>query len=137
VQLATPAELTHSPATARVAALTGANVLDGTATPNPTGSTIRLSTGGELASTQQASGPVKIAVQPWELELCDPASTALTDRVVSVRDDHGRRLVRLTRFSVQIGPESNGRPTIVEGQPVGLRAAPGDVRVIVDQAAPL
>jgi molybdate transport system ATP-binding protein len=135
VQLASAGELTHSPATARVAALTGANVMDGTATPNPNGSTIRLSTGGELASSQRASGPVQIAVQPWELKLCDPASTALTDWVVSVRDDHGRWLVRLTRFSVQIGPEGNGRPAIVEGQPVGLRAAPGDVRVMVNDAA--
>jgi molybdate transport system ATP-binding protein len=135
VQLARPAELTHSPATARVAALTGANVLDGTATPNPTGSTIRFTTGGELASSQRASGPVHIAVQPWMLKLCDPASTALTDRVVSVRDDHDRLLVRLTRFSVQIPPESNGRPAVVPGQQVGLRAAPADVRVIADEDA--
>jgi molybdate transport system ATP-binding protein len=137
VQVAGADELTHSPATARVAALTGANVLDGTATPNPTGSTIALTAGGELASTQRASGPVQIAVAPWELELCDPGSAALTDRVVSVRDDHGRRFVRLTRFSVQVGPEANGRPAIVEGQPVGLRAAPDAVRVIGDAAAPV
>ncbi|MBV9165406.1 MAG: ABC transporter ATP-binding protein [Solirubrobacterales bacterium] len=130
VQLASAAELTQSPATARVAALTGANVLDGTATPSATGSMIRLTTGGELASSQRASGPVQIAVQPWELELCDPVSTALTDTVVSVRDDHGRLLVRLTKFSLQIRPESNGRPPLAEGQSVGLRAAPRDVRVI-------
>ena len=130
VQLASAAELTQSPATARVAALTGANVLDGTATPSATGSMIRLTTGGELASSQRASGPVQIAVQPWELELCEPVSTALTDTVVSVRDDHGRLLVRLTRFSVALRLASNGRPPIAEGQPVGLRAAPRDVRVI-------
>jgi ABC-type sulfate/molybdate transport systems ATPase subunit len=135
VQLANAAELTRNPATARVAALTGANVLDGTATPNQTGSTIRLSAGGELASSQRASGPVQIAVSPWKLELCDPTSAALTDQVMSIRSDHGRQLVRLTRFSVQIGPESNGRPAIVEGQPVGLRVAPGDVRVIANEDA--
>jgi molybdate transport system ATP-binding protein len=135
VQLAGAAELTCCPATARVAALTGANVIDGTATPSPTGSTIRLTTGGELASAQEASGPVQIAVQPWELKLCDPASTTLTDRVVSVRDDHGRLLVRLTRFTVQIRPESNGRPAIAEGQAVGLRAEPGAVHVIANENA--
>jgi ABC-type sulfate/molybdate transport systems ATPase subunit len=134
VQLAGAAELTRSPATARVAALTGANVLDGTATPTPSGSTIRLAAGGELVSSQTASGPVHIAVQPWELELCDPASSALTDMVVSVRNDHGRLIVRLTRFSVQMRPESNGRAAIAEGQPVGLRAAPSDVRVLVAQS---
>lgn len=137
VQLAGAAELTDSPATARVAALTGANVLDGTATPIPSGSTIRLTTGGELVSTQRATGPVHIAVQPWELQLCDPACTALTDRVVSVRDDHGRVLVRLTQFSVQIRPDSNGHPVISEGQQVGLRAAPEDVRVLVSEDVPL
>ncbi|MGN6168179.1 MAG: sulfate/molybdate ABC transporter ATP-binding protein [Solirubrobacteraceae bacterium] len=137
VQVASGAELTSSPATARVAALTGANVLDGTATPNPTGSTIRLSAGGELASTQRASGPVQIAVQPWELKLCDPTSSRLTDWVVSVRRDHGRLLVRLTQFSVQIQPERNGRPVIAEGQQVGLRAAPDAVRVLVNENSPL
>ena len=78
---------------------------------------------------------MQIAVSPWELELCDANSAALTDRVVSIRPDHGGRLVRLTRFSVQTGPESNGQPAIVEGQPVGLRVAPGDVRVIANADA--
>jgi molybdate transport system ATP-binding protein len=130
VQLATVAELTQKPATARVAALTGANVLDGTATPTESGSTIELATGGQLASAQKASGPVQIAVQPWELTLCDPTASALTDRVVSVRDDHGRLFVRLTRFFAQIRPVTNGRPALSEGQSVGLRAAPDNVRVI-------
>jgi ABC-type Fe3+/spermidine/putrescine transport system ATPase subunit len=132
VQLAEAAELTNRPATARVAALTGANVLDGTATPTPNGSAIRLATGGELVSAQRASGSVRVAVQPWELELCDPASTPLTDLVVSVRDDHGRLLVRLTRFSVQIRPDRNDGPVLAEGQQVGLRAAPDNVRLLSD-----
>lgn len=130
VQIGSAAELTHSPATARVAALTGANVLEGIASPSAAGSTIRLDTGGELASTQHASGPVHIAVHPWELELCDPASSTLTDTVLSVRDDHDRLLVRLTRFTVQIRPQSNGRPALVEGQLVGLKARPDDVHVL-------
>jgi ABC-type sulfate/molybdate transport systems ATPase subunit len=130
VQLAAAEDLIHSPATARVAALTGANVLDGTATPTTTGSTIRLATGGELASSQHASGPVQIAVQPWELKLSPPAYSPLTDTVLGVRDDRGRLLVRLTRFVVQIRPDTNGEPAVAEGQQVGLRAAPDHVRVI-------
>ena len=51
VQLAEPAELLRNPATATVAALTGANVLDGTATPAGLGSTVALPGGGELASS--------------------------------------------------------------------------------------
>jgi molybdate transport system ATP-binding protein len=130
VQLSGAAELARAPATARVARLTGANVLEGTSTPDAAGSTVRLSGGGELTSEQKFSGPVQVAVQPWALELCDPGSTRLTDRVLGVRDDRGRWLVRLTRFSVQVPLEGNGRPAIAEGQLVGLRAAPGDVRLI-------
>jgi molybdate transport system ATP-binding protein len=133
VQLASGADLTRRPATAGVAALTGANVVEGTASPDPTGSTIRLTTGGELTSSHRASGPVQVAVQPWELELCDPASASLTDTVLSVREDHGRVLVRLTRFSVQFPPERDGPLAVVAGQAVGLRAAPGDVRVLAQQ----
>jgi molybdate transport system ATP-binding protein len=135
VQLGRVADLTQSPATARVAALTGANVLDGTSTPHAHGSIIRLATGGELVSLQKASGPVHVAIQPWQLELCDPDSSTVTDRVVSVREVHGRKLVRFTRFSVEIPPETNGRPAIAEGQCFGLRVAPGNVRLIVDDAS--
>jgi molybdate transport system ATP-binding protein len=131
VQLAPPAELLRNPASAMVAALTGANVLPGIATLGATGSTIRLTGGGELASTTPADGPVQIAVHPWELELADPDASALTDRVVSARVDHGGLLIRLTRFTVQTQPDANGHPAVVEGSLVGLRAAPRDVRVLM------
>jgi ABC-type glutathione transport system ATPase component len=130
VQLATAAELLRSPANAMVAALTGANVLQGTATPSPSGSTVRLSGGGELASSTPADGPVQIAVHPWELELTDPQSSTLTDRVVNVRHDRGGLVIRLTRFAIQIPPLRNGHLVIAEGSTVGLRAAPSDVRVL-------
>ncbi len=130
VQLADAAALSNDPATASVAALTGANVLEGTATPGPAGSTIHLTAGGEVMSSQKATGKVQIAIQTWALELCEPGSSALTDTVLSVRDDRGRLLVRLSRFTVHIPAEGNGRPAVAEGQSVGLRAAPEDVRVI-------
>lgn len=130
VQLATAAELLRSPANAMVAALTGANVLQGTATPSPSGSTVRLSGGGELASSTPAHGPVQVAVHPWELELTDPQSSTLTDRVVNVRHDRGGLVIRLTRFAIQIPPLRNGHLVIAEGSTVGLRAAPSDVRVL-------
>jgi ABC-type glutathione transport system ATPase component len=130
VQLATAAELLRSPANAMVAALTGANVLQGTATPSPSGSTVRLSGGGELASSTPAHGPVQIAVHPWELELTDPQSSTLTDRVLNVRHDRGGLVIRLTRFAIQIPPLRDGHLVIAEGSTVGLRAAPSDVRVL-------
>jgi ABC-type sulfate/molybdate transport systems ATPase subunit len=135
LQVATTSELLRNPATPTVASLTGANVVGGTATPGPAGSIVRLDGGGELLSSATASGRVSIAVQPWELELADPASSTLIDTVVSVRADHGGLIVRLTRFTIRAVPAPDDGPTLTEGQPVGLRAAPSDVRVLAfDQA---
>jgi molybdate transport system ATP-binding protein len=133
VQLASPAELLRKPATAMVAALTGANVLQGTAIPGPSGSTVQLAGGGELASSTPASGPVQIVLQPWEIELADPQSSTLTDDVISVRHARGGLHVRLTRFTIRTDPESNGGHAISEGQAVGLRVAPHNVRVLGQQ----
>jgi molybdate transport system ATP-binding protein len=130
LQLAAPTQLLRNPANAMVAALTGANVLDGTATRADSGSTVRFSGGGALASSTPADGPVRIAVHPWELELADPKSSTLTDEVVSVRPDRGGLLIRLTRFTVHTETSRNGGPTVTEGATVGLRAAPSDVRVL-------
>jgi ABC-type spermidine/putrescine transport systems, ATPase components len=130
VQLGPPTGLLRSPSNAMVAALTGANVLQGTATPCPSGSTVQLTGGGELASSTPARGPVQVVVQPWELEVADPESSTLTDNVISVRHDHGRLLIRLTRFTIQTEPGNNGQPPIAEGQTVGVRAAPANVRVL-------
>jgi ABC-type sulfate/molybdate transport systems ATPase subunit len=133
VQLASAAELLADPATAMVAALTGANVLPGTATPSASGSTVRLTGGGELASSTPAAGPVEVVVQPWELELADAQSSHLTDTVVNIRQDRGGLVIRLTRFTIRTGSERNGRPVVSEGQTVGLRAAPASVRVLRPQ----
>ena len=130
VQLAAAAELLRDPATAMVAALTGANVLEGTAEPSAAGSTVRLSGSGELRSSTAAQGPVQIAVQPWALELTDPRASPLTDVVVSVRPERGALVVRLTRFTVHVAENSNGPIPIAEGSIVGLRALPDAVHVL-------
>ena len=72
---------------------------------------------------------MKIAIHPWELELTDAGSSTLTDTVVSIRHDRGRLLIRLTRFTVQASQQNAAR-AIVEGTTVGLRVAPGDVRIL-------
>ena len=130
VQIATAAELIRSPANVMVAQLTGANVLEGVATPARSGSMVRLGGSGELASAVRAEGPVQIAVYPWELELTDPATGTLRDTVLSVRPDRGGLLISLTRFTVHAPLYTNGRPAVAEGSTVGLRAAPSDVRVL-------
>jgi molybdate transport system ATP-binding protein len=130
VQCASPGELMRRPADALVAALTGANVVPGTALPIPEGSVIRISGGGELVSSTRAEGPVEIAVHPWELELVDDESGRLTDTVVSVREDHGTLSIRLTRFTVHRRLGDIGEPVPVVGELVRLRVAPSRVRIL-------
>jgi molybdate transport system ATP-binding protein len=129
-QLAPAAELLSDPANAIVASLAGANVVPGTATPTRSGSIVRLAGGGELASSAPASGPVQIAVFPWELELADPDSSVLTDSVVSVRHDSGRLIIRLARFTVHAPPAEGRLSAMSEGAVVGLRTTPACVRIL-------
>ncbi|HWH12049.1 MAG TPA: ABC transporter ATP-binding protein [Solirubrobacteraceae bacterium] len=130
VQLAEPDELLRNPATATVAALTGANVLDGTATPARFGSTVVLPGGGELASSTAAQGPVRVAIHPWEVELTDPESSVLTDDVLSVQSRRGGLQVRLRRFRVDVAADRLGDLALAVGSRVGVRIAPGHVRVL-------
>jgi molybdate transport system ATP-binding protein len=130
VQLAAPADLLAAPASVLVAALTGANVLEGTATTTPSGSTVRLHGGGQLKSTTPARGPVHVAVHPWQLQLADPAACSVTDTVLSVRHDRGALTIRLARFTIQASPTDNGQPPVTEGSIVGLQAAPKNVHVL-------
>jgi hypothetical protein len=113
-----------------VAALTGANVLEGLAFPRPQGATICPAGGGELVSSARAQGPVQIAIHPWELELSAPEHSDLVDTVVSVRPERGGLLIRCTRFRVQSRFPLTGGLELSPGRPVGLRAAPDAVRVL-------
>lgn len=130
VQLATPSELLAAPASVMVSALTGANILEGTATPSLSGSIVRLHGGGELTSATPAQGPVHVAVHPWQLQLADPNACRLTDTVVSVRHDRGAITVRLSRLTMQTPATDNGRSPVTEGSTVGLRVAPHHVHVL-------
>ena len=128
VQLGSAADLLAEPQSVLVAALTGANILEGTAEPARFGSIVRLSGGGELRSSTPARGGVQVAVHPWALELTDPDSSPLTDIVMSVHPERGALVIRLARFTVHV--HANGHAPISEGALVGLRAAPQDVRVL-------
>jgi molybdate transport system ATP-binding protein len=80
VQLATPSELLAAPASVMVAALTGANILQGTATPALSGCTVRLHGGGELDIATPARDAVHVAVHPWQLQLADPSACSSPTR---------------------------------------------------------
>jgi ABC-type sulfate/molybdate transport systems ATPase subunit len=130
VQLASPLELLRNPADSLVAALTGANVLSGTATPTAAGTIVRLVGGGEVLSATRAQGPVQVAIHPWEIEIVSRRSASLTDTVVSVRQERGATLVRLGRLTIRISPHRQADGLPAEGQVVGLRVSPVDVRVL-------
>ncbi len=130
VQLATSGELLARPVSVLVAALTGANILEGTATATRSGSTVRLRGGGELESATTARGAVHVIVHPWQLKLADPDECSLTDAVATVRDEGGRMTIRLARFTIQAPSSKNGHAPVAEGSIVGLRAAPQDVHLL-------
>ncbi len=76
VQEGRAAELAAAPSSGFVADFTGANVLVGTARPGGDGLTlVELDGGGEVTSTERASGPVAVSVYPWEVEL-EPAGAS-------------------------------------------------------------
>jgi ABC-type sulfate/molybdate transport systems ATPase subunit len=131
LQLAPAEALLRHPASAVVAALTGANVLHGTAQPSSAGSLVRLAGGGELISATVAQGEVQIAIHPWAIELTDPGTSTLADTVLTVRSDRGGVVIRLTRLTVRAPANLNGRTQVHAGDVVGLRVAPRDVCVLV------
>jgi molybdate transport system ATP-binding protein len=128
VQLGSASDLLGEPASVLVAALTGANIVAGVATPARFGSVVQLNGGGELRSAMFARGEVRVAVHPWAFELGDPHTSPLVDTVTSVRPGRGSFVVRLTRFTVHV--PLNGHDPIPEGSVVGLRASPEDVRLL-------
>ena len=130
VQLDVPTELQRNPATAKVAELTGANILRGTAVPIDDGTRVLLDGGGELTSDSHATGLVDVAVQPWALRITEPVAGRFTDRVVDVREDGDTLVVRLTRVTVQLRAGADGRGLAAQGAIVGVGADPRDVHVI-------
>ena len=104
VQQGSASELAARPATAFVADFAGAVVLHGIATPAPDGTTlITLDGGGQIRSSDRATGPVAATVFPWEITI-EPAGRAtpqsaqnhLEARVGSITTIGGRVRLGLT-----------------------------------------
>jgi molybdate transport system ATP-binding protein len=129
VQLGSSAALLEAPSTPLVAQLTGATTLAGMAEPTPFGSLVRLEGGGELRSSNPASGRVRVAIHPWKVQLTDPHGSPLSDTVLSVRPDRDALIVRTSRLTARVPASKNGAGQISPGALVGLRVAPEDVRV--------
>ena len=125
-QLDIPAAVRARPATAGVAALVGANLVDATAAVASDGVLVSIAGGGTLVSRTPYDGPVRVAIHPWELTLVPPDAAALCDIVVDARVDGARVIVRTTRFVVEL-PVGVGVPSA--GQATGLTADPSVVRL--------
>jgi molybdate transport system ATP-binding protein len=124
VQLGTAAELSARPASAFVADFAGAVVLTGVAGGGPDGLTrVALDGGGEIVSTDSASGLVGASFYPWEvvLEAGSAPSSAqnhLSCEVVSITEIGGRARIGLLA----------GQPLVAEVSVVAVRElglAPG------------
>ena len=74
------------------------------------------------------TGPVRVAIYPWELRLVAPAGASLVDRVVEVRDEGGALGIRTTRFTIEI-PGGATPVAVMPGGEIGIAADPATVRL--------
>ncbi len=129
LQLGTAQELVAAPADATVAAITGANIIGGVGSASSPSGMVHLLGGGELPVGRPVQGEVQLAVHPWRIDLGDPADSPVTDTVVSVHQERGGRVIRCSRFRIDLAEGRNGHVRLEPGTLVGLRVAPEDVHV--------
>jgi ABC-type sulfate/molybdate transport systems ATPase subunit len=135
VALDTPAALQDRPATALVAQLTGANVLEGTATPTSDGATILLEGGGFLDTAAPAGGWVSVAVYPWMLVPTAAADALLSDRIIATHREAGTLVVRLERVTVHVPSDHLPDVRLEPGARIGLTVAAEHVHVLSPAAS--
>jgi ABC-type sulfate/molybdate transport systems ATPase subunit len=120
-QLASPEELVARPADAFVGALTGANLLRGTATTGDGLTALRLDGGGSVYSTDAADGAAAAVVYPWDVTLArsapdDSAQNHLTAEVASVTRLGNRVRVAVGPLTAEVTAESAERLGVREGE---------------------
>jgi ABC-type sulfate/molybdate transport systems ATPase subunit len=120
LQLGTPTELVALPSDAFVASFTGATVLPGQAVEERNGLTrVALDDGLSLWSSDAASGPVNVAVYPWDVSVGtsvpdDSRLNHVSAAVVSVASAGNRTRVRIGPIVAEI--------TAASAERLGLRA---------------
>jgi ABC-type sulfate/molybdate transport systems ATPase subunit len=120
-QLASPSELVARPADAFVGALTGANLLRGTATSDGTLTTLRLADGKAVFSTDAVEGAAAAVVYPWDVTLArsvpdDSAQNHLAAEVASVTRLGNRVRVALGPVTAEVTADSAERLGVREGE---------------------
>jgi molybdate transport system ATP-binding protein len=104
-QLGPPAELVARPRDAFVASFTGANLLRGRARRGDGAlTTIRLESGEELLSADEAEGDVGVVVYPWEVSLARTHAPDAGSALNVVRGQVGSLVEVANRVRVRVGP---------------------------------
>ena len=104
-QLGTPAELVAQPRDAFVASFTGANLLRGRARRSEGALTaIRLESGDDLYSTDEAEGDVGVVVYPWEVSVARTHMPDADSALNVVRGQVGSLVEVANRVRVRVGP---------------------------------
>jgi ABC-type sulfate/molybdate transport systems ATPase subunit len=104
-QLGSPAELVARPRDAFVASFTGANLLRGRAHRDGGAvTTIRLESGEELYSVDEADGEVGVVVYPWEVSVARTHEPDADSALNVVRGEVGSLFEVANRVRVRIGP---------------------------------
>jgi molybdate transport system ATP-binding protein len=104
-QLGSPAELVARPRDAFVASFTGANLLRGRARSSDGALTaIRLDSGEDLYSTDEAEGDVGVVVYPWEVSVARTHAPDADSALNVVRGQVGSLVEVANRVRVRVGP---------------------------------
>jgi molybdate transport system ATP-binding protein len=122
-QLGPPAELVARPRDAFVASFTGANLLRGRARRGDGALTaIRLESGEDLYSADEAEGEVGVVVYPWEVSVArthapdaDSALNVLRGQVGSLVEVANRVRVRVGPVTAEVTPASAERLDLAAG----------------------
>ena len=104
-QLGPPAELVARPRDAFVASFTGANLLRGRARRGDGALTaIRLESGEDLYSADEAEGEVGVVVYPWEVSVARTHAPNADSALNVVRGEVGSLVEVANRVRVRVGP---------------------------------
>jgi ABC-type sulfate/molybdate transport systems ATPase subunit len=119
-QLASPAELVARPRDVFVASFTGANLLHGTALRSTDMTEVRLATGEQLFSTDDAAGEVGVVVYPWDISVArehanDSALNVVRGEIGSVVEVANRVRVRIGPITAEVTASSATRLDLARG----------------------
>ncbi len=103
-QLGTPAELVARPRDAFVASFTGANLLRGRARRERALTAIRLESGEDLYSADEAEGEVGVVVYPWEVSVARTHAPDADSALNVIRGQVGSLVEVANRVRVRVGP---------------------------------